>query len=140
VTSPKTENRQETSAERRGQAGTVTAERAPQTGQQDTGVALQTNIGTTRISDAVVAKIAGLSDLPVVAALCCGLSIVGQAGDLLESAVKRRFGTKDASRLIPGHGGLMDRLDGFVAAAVVGTLIGLLRGGADAPGRGLLLW
>jgi phosphatidate cytidylyltransferase len=92
------------------------------------------------VAGLVVAKIAGLGDLPVMAALCCGLSIVGQAGDLLESAVKRRFGTKDASRLIPGHGGLMDRLDGFVAAAVVGTLIGLLRGGADAPGRGLLLW
>jgi phosphatidate cytidylyltransferase len=88
----------------------------------------------------VVAKIAGLGDLPVIAALCGGLSVVGQAGDLLESAVKRRFGTKDASRLIPGHGGLMDRLDGFVAAAVVGTLIGLLRGGPDAPARGLLLW
>ena len=92
------------------------------------------------VAGLVVAKIAGLGDLPVMAALCCGLSIVGQAGDLLESAVKRRFGTKDASHLIPGHGGLMDRLDGFVAAAVVGTVIGLLRGGADAPGRGLLLW
>jgi phosphatidate cytidylyltransferase len=88
----------------------------------------------------VVAQMAGLGDLPVIAALCGGLSVVGQAGDLLESAVKRHFGTKDASRLIPGHGGLMDRLDGFVAAAVVGTLIGLLRGGADAPARGLLLW
>ena len=88
----------------------------------------------------VVAKMAGLGDLPIIAVLCGGLSVAGQAGDLLESAVKRRFGTKDASRLIPGHGGLMDRLDGFVAAAVVGTLIGLLRGGADAPARGLLLW
>jgi phosphatidate cytidylyltransferase len=87
-----------------------------------------------------VAQIAGLGDLPVIAVLSAGLSVVGQAGDLLESAVKRHFGTKDASRLIPGHGGLMDRLDGFVAAAVVGTLIGLLRGGADAPARGLLLW
>ena len=88
----------------------------------------------------MVATIAGLGNLPVIAILCAGLSVVGQAGDLLESAVKRHFGTKDASRLIPGHGGLMDRLDGFVAAAVVGTLIGLWRGGADAPARGLLLW
>jgi phosphatidate cytidylyltransferase len=92
------------------------------------------------VAGLVVAKIAGLGELPLIAALCGGLSIVGQAGDLLESAVKRRFGTKDTSRLIPGHGGLMDRLDGFVAAAVAGTLIGLLRGGADAPARGLLLW
>src|SRR5207237_8944972 len=43
------------------------------------------------------------------------LSIASQLGDLFESAVKRRFGVKDSSQLIPGHGGLMDRLDGFVA-------------------------
>ena len=48
------------------------------------------------------------------------LSVVSQAGDLLESAIKRRFDAKDASGLIPGHGGLMDRLDGFVIAAVAG--------------------
>ena len=44
------------------------------------------------------------------------LSIVSQFGDLFESAVKRRFGVKDSSHIIPGHGGLLDRLDGFVAA------------------------
>ena len=43
------------------------------------------------------------------------LSVAAQLGDLFESAVKRRFGVKDSSHLIPGHGGLMDRLDGFVA-------------------------
>jgi phosphatidate cytidylyltransferase len=68
------------------------------------------------------------------------LSIASQGGDLFESAVKRRFGAKDAGRIIPGHGGLMDRLDGFVAAALVALLIGLLRGGTLAPARGLLLW
>ena len=61
-------------------------------------------------------------------------------GDLFESSLKRRFGAKDSSHLIPGHGGLMDRLDGFVTAGVVAALIGLLRGGFEAPGRGLLVW
>jgi phosphatidate cytidylyltransferase len=68
------------------------------------------------------------------------LSIVSQGGDLLESAVKRRFGVKDASHVIPGHGGLMDRLDGFLAAAGVAALIGVVRGGPDAAAQGLLLW
>ena len=78
---------------------------------------------------------------PVPAAcIALVLSIVSQAGDLFESAVKRRFGVKDASHVIPGHGGLMDRLDGFIAAASVAALIGLMRGGPDAAARGLLLW
>jgi phosphatidate cytidylyltransferase len=68
------------------------------------------------------------------------LSIAVQIGDLAESAIKRRFGAKDAGSLIPGHGGLMDRLDGFVAAAVLACLIGLAHGGIDAPARGLLIW
>jgi len=68
------------------------------------------------------------------------LSVACQLGDLLESAVKRRFGVKDSSHLIPGHGGLMDRLDGFVAAVVAAAVFGLLRGGVDGVGRGLMVW
>ncbi|MFA6265403.1 MAG: phosphatidate cytidylyltransferase [Pseudolabrys sp.] len=68
------------------------------------------------------------------------LSVVSQAGDLLESHIKRHFGAKDASTLIPGHGGAMDRLDGFWAAVVVAVIIGLVRGGLDEPARGLLMW
>ena len=68
------------------------------------------------------------------------LSAVSQLGDLFESAVKRRFGVKDSSHIIPGHGGLMDRLDGFVAAVFVAAVFGFLRGGADGVGRGLMVW
>jgi phosphatidate cytidylyltransferase len=68
------------------------------------------------------------------------LSMASQCGDLFESAVKRRFGVKDSSQLIPGHGGLLDRLDGFVAAIVLAAIFGLLRGGLDGVGRALMVW
>jgi phosphatidate cytidylyltransferase len=68
------------------------------------------------------------------------LSMASQLGDLFESAVKRRFGVKDSSHIIPGHGGLLDRLDGFVAAVVLAAIFGLLRVGVDGVGRGLMVW
>ena len=82
----------------------------------------------------------GLGNTGPLLLLAAVLSVVSQLGDLFESAVKRRFGVKDSSHIIPGHGGLMDRLDGFVAAVVVAALFGFLRGGADGVGRGLMVW
>lgn len=63
------------------------------------------------------------------AALGLATAIATMAGDLWESALKRRYGVKDAGNLIPGHGGLLDRVDGLMFAAVVvacGRLIMLL--------------
>jgi len=88
----------------------------------------------------IVATQCGVRDLAAVAMIAFVLSVFSQAGDLFESAVKRRFDAKDASHIIPGHGGLMDRLDGFVAAAVAAALIGLAHGGFAAPARGLMVW
>lgn len=82
----------------------------------------------------------GLFDRIATIAVALLLSVVAQAGDLFESWVKRRFNAKDSSHIIPGHGGVMDRLDGFWAAAVVGCVVGVLRGGFDEPARGVLLW
>jgi len=55
-------------------------------------------------------------------------AVVAQGGDLAESALKRHFGVKDASSLIPGHGGALDRLDGHMAAILVATLVTFWRG------------
>jgi phosphatidate cytidylyltransferase len=88
----------------------------------------------------LVAKLAGLVIAPMLVFVGLALSVAAQGGDLLESSVKRHFGAKDASQLIPGHGGLMDRLDGFLTAAAAAAMVGLLRGGFDGTARGLLVW
>jgi phosphatidate cytidylyltransferase len=67
-------------------------------------------------------------------------AVASQGGDLFESSLKRRFGVKDSGAIIPGHGGVMDRLDGFWAAALAACLIGLARGGLESAARGLLIW
>lgn len=92
------------------------------------------------VGGCVIAAYSGASNLFAVTVVSILLSVVSQVGDLAESAIKRNFNAKDASQLIPGHGGLMDRLDGFVAAAVAAAIVGTVHGGLSAPARGLMLW
>ena len=73
----------------------------------------------------------------VLVPLVAFLSVASQVGDLFESAIKRRHGVKDSSHLIPGHGGLMDRVDGLVAAALVLYLILMALAGVDNPSHWL---
>jgi len=92
------------------------------------------------VGGVAVAKFAGIGNIAALGLVAFVLSVASQAGDLLESAIKRQFDVKDTSWLIPGHGGLMDRLDGFITAVAAAVIIGILHGGVEAPGGGLLIW
>lgn len=78
------------------------------------------------VAGVIYAALAGVDALVSVGLLSLGLSVACQAGDLLESGIKRRFDIKDTSGLIPGHGGLMDRLDGLIGAVLLAAIVALI--------------
>jgi phosphatidate cytidylyltransferase len=92
------------------------------------------------IAGIAVAKLFAIENIIFIGIVALLLSAVAQAGDLFESAIKRRFGAKDTGKLIPGHGGVMDRLDGFLAAAALAAAFGISRSNLGSAAHGLLLW
>lgn len=85
------------------------------------------------IGGLAVASVAGSTEYVGLAILSLLLSIAAQAGDLFESFVKRRFGVKDSGTMLPGHGGIMDRVDGLIGATVALYLICVIAGYGTNP-------
>ncbi len=92
------------------------------------------------VAGAIIGVASGVPILWAVAAISCGLAVISIVGDLFESSVKRRFGVKDSGSIIPGHGGVMDRVDGLFAAAVLVMVVAIVRGVPLHPASTLLIW
>jgi len=107
---------------------------APAISPKKTWAGLAGGVACAACVGAGAATLLGKASAIPLATISAGLAVIGQVGDLLESSLKRRFGVKDASRLIPGHGGLLDRVDGLLAAALIIAM------GHWLSGRGVLEW
>jgi phosphatidate cytidylyltransferase len=107
---------------------------APRFSPNKTWAGLGGGVVCAAAAGAVTAVLLGSSAIGAVVLLSGALAIVAQAGDLVESVAKRRFGVKDSSGLIPGHGGLLDRLDGMLAVIPAVARLSIF------GGSGVLTW
>ena len=97
-------------------------------------------VAGSALSSSIFVYTTHLNGVLTLAILAGSLAIVEQLGDLFESALKRFHRVKDSGGLIPGHGGVIDRVDGLITVAVVAALIGLFRDHGVSAARGLLHW
>ena len=113
---------------------------APVLSPKKTWAGLGGAIAGSAAASVIFASLAGLRGIVALALLAGALAVVEQGGDLFKSAMKRHFGVKDSGHIIPGHGGIIDRVDGLMAVAVAAAIIGWLRSGPGATAVGLLVW
>ncbi len=103
---------------------------APRISPGKTWSGLAGGVASAAFAGLVIVQVTGGKSYIVVGLLSGSLAIVAQCGDLIESSIKRHFGVKDAGKLIPGHGGALDRFDGFLTVAPVTALMTWIAGGS----------
>lgn len=103
---------------------------APKISPKKTWSGLLGGMSGAAIAGGVVAANVDGANILTLGLIGGGFAVVAQLGDLLVSKAKRAFGVKDSSNLIPGHGGVLDRLDGFLSASLVLAALALLGGGS----------
>lgn len=108
---------------------------APRVSPKKTWSGLFGGIVGAGVAGGLVAAGFGLSNVVTIALLGGAFAAIAQAGDLLVSKAKRHFGIKDSGDLIPGHGGVLDRLDGFLSTAIVLAVLTILGGGSPLAWR-----
>ncbi len=114
---------------------------APKISPNKTWAGLAGAVVSAMVTALVVWLVAHLPHPVMALVLGALIGLFEQLGDLFESAAKRHFGLKDSGHLIPGHGGLLDRVDGLIAASVLAGLIGAVHaGGPSMMAQGLLQW
>jgi phosphatidate cytidylyltransferase len=113
---------------------------APSISPKKTWAGLGGAVAGSALVSIIFAYVTQLNGIWALAILAACLALVEQAGDLFESSLKRFHGVKDAGGLIPGHGGIIDRVDGLIAVAVAAALIGIFRDQGVSAAGGLLHW
>jgi phosphatidate cytidylyltransferase len=103
---------------------------APKISPKKTWSGLLGGMSGAAIAGGVVAANVEGANILTLGLMGGGFAVIAQLGDLLVSKAKRAFGVKDSSNLIPGHGGVLDRLDGFLSASLVLAALTLLGGGS----------
>ncbi len=113
---------------------------APRISPKKTWAGLAGAIVGSALASVIFTHYTGLQGVMALALLAAAFAIVEQCGDLFESSLKRFYGVKDSGRLIPGHGGIIDRVDGLIAVLVVAAIVGGLRQQGLGAAQGLLVW
>lgn len=112
---------------------------APRFSPKKTWAGLGGGVAAAAAAGAATTALLGEGALWKLALLSGSLAVVAQIGDFVESALKRRAGVKDSGTLIPGHGGMLDRIDGLVFAAVAAALVAVVHPG-PSPAAGVMIW